>query len=81
MPKVDIGQMKPIPAGDDSLLDSQATAALVVKTREMIGASQKMLALEMGVTPSYLCDLEKAHRRWSLKLFNSAKEALQRLAK
>lgn len=47
----------------------------------MLGISQKTLAMEMGITPSYLCDLEQSRRDWDMSLFNKAKEAMGRLSK
>ena len=76
-----LDKLKPVLKTDDALLDTPATATAIVKAREALGISQKALALELAVSQSYLCDLEKGSRRWSLALFNSAKSALERLSK
>lgn len=79
MAKTPIENMKPILDASDQLLDTAETAKMVVFVRVQMGVSQKALAIEMGINQSYLCDLEKGKRRWSLALFNSAKDALQRI--
>ena len=81
VPNAALDKLKPILKADDAILDTPATAAAIVKARETLGISQKALALELSVSQSYLCDLEKGSRRWSLALFNSAKAALEKLSK
>ncbi len=66
---------------DDVLLDTPAAASLIAKTRKSLNISQKALAIEMGISQPFLADLEAAHRRWSLKRFECAREALERLEK
>lgn len=36
--------------------------------REMAGLSQKEVAYAMGITPTYVCDLEKGKRPWRAAL-------------
>lgn len=74
-----LANLKPVPAPDDMLLDNAAVAAAILKARLDLGLLQKTVALEMGISQPYLKDLEHGHRRWSLKLFNDAKAAMERL--
>lgn len=76
-----VKKLKPIPAKDDTLLDDDATAEAILSARNSAQVSQKTLSMEMGISQSYLCDLEKGVRRWSLALFEQAKAALERLTK
>lgn len=81
MPNDLVRKLKPIPDGSDMLLDNEKTAAQFLEIRKTLNIEQKTLALEMGVSQGYLCDLEQGKRRWSLLIFNSAKAALERLTK
>lgn len=76
-----VKKLKPIPSQEDTFLDSEKTAAAIMAARESGNVSQKTLSMEMDISQSYLCDLEKGTRRWSLDLFNKAKAALERLTK
>jgi predicted transcriptional regulator len=80
MAKTPIDNMQPVESSTDTLLDTKETAKVVVTTRTVLNISQKALAIEMGIKQSYLCDLEKGNRRWSMALFNNAKESLSRIA-
>jgi predicted transcriptional regulator len=81
MPNGVLANLKPIPKQGDMLLDDEATAKAIVNAREALNIQQKALAIEMGISTPFLCDLEKAHRRWSLALFEKAKAAMERLVK
>ncbi len=76
-----VSKLKPIPAMGDLLLNTEATADQITGTRKALGISQKALAIEMRISQTYLMDMEKGKRRWSLKYFESAKAALGRLSK
>jgi ribosome-binding protein aMBF1 (putative translation factor) len=78
--KKELASLKPIPT-EQSILDSLATAQLVIESRKALGLSQKCLAMEMKIHPAYLCDLEGGNRKWNESLFERAKQAMQRLAK
>lgn len=80
MPNRILLELQPIPAKEIAL-DSEKTAAAIVAARQALNISQKMLAAEMQITASYLCDLEQNRRDWNLELFNMAKDAMGRLAK
>ena len=73
--------LTPVLNQDNAILDDAATSSAIVKVREELDVSQKALSIEMGITQSYLCDLEMGRRHWRLKLFNKAKAALERLSK
>lgn len=79
MPNPILAKLKPIESADDTLLDSEKCAELIIKTRKQLNISQKTLSMEMGITQAYLCDLEKCHRRWSMALFMKAKTAMEAL--
>ena len=80
MPNPSIRNLKPILNGDDVLLDTPKTAELITGLRKKFKIAQKVLAIEMNISISYLSDLESAKRRWSLDLFNRAKNALERVS-
>jgi len=76
-----VKQLKPVfvPANpENALLDTTATSRMILNARLDLHVQQKTLALEMGISDSYLRDLESGKRPWKLKLFNRAKAALER---
>lgn len=73
-----LAELKPIPAKDIAL-DGEKTAAAIVSARHALNIEQKILAMQMGITQSYLCDLEKNRRVWTISLFNRAKVAMEEL--
>jgi len=66
---------------ENPFLDTQQTTRQIVSVRMAMGISQKALAMEMGISPPYLNDLEKGYRRWTLAKFKNAKSALKRLSR
>lgn len=74
-----IDKLKPTLDAKKPALNSSACAQDIRLAREESKISQKALAIEMGITQGYLCDLELARRAWSLELFIDAKESMQRL--
>ena len=80
MPNKLLADLQPIPSKQIAL-DSEKTAPEIVRVRQALDISQKSLAMEMGITPSYLCDLETNRRDWNMELFTAAKEAMGRLLK
>ena len=56
-------------------IDDYATGRNAANSRKKARIPQKTVAAEMGVTQSYLCDLEHGRKGWSKKLaedFNAA---------
>lgn len=80
MPNKALADLQPIPSTVIAL-DTPKTAAEIVRVRKILNISQKTLALEMRITPSYLCDLELSRRDWNMELFKMAKDAMGRLSK
>lgn len=76
-----LANLKPVPKAGDMLLDGPATGAVIQKAREALHVSQKLLASEMHISQSYLCDLEQGRRDWTLTRFNEAKAALAEAAR
>jgi predicted transcriptional regulator len=72
-------KLKPVFEKDNAPLDTERTAAMILKARQDLGIQQKALALEMGISDAYMHELESGSRKWKLKLFNRAKAALERL--
>jgi len=72
--------LPPLRTGDDALLVTAEAARLIVEARNKLGIQQKVLASEMGISQSYLCDMEQGNRQWTLGDFNAAKKAMERLA-
>jgi len=79
VPNDALKKLRPILNSDDVLLDTPATSKAIASIRESFNISQKALAIEMGISQAYLCDLEHAKRRWSLKLFDLAKSSMEKL--
>lgn len=79
MPNVLVRQLKPVLKEDDAILDDGATAAAIRRTRLALGLQQKSVALEVGITQSYLADMESGKRHIKLAMFNRIKTALDRL--
>ena len=76
-----LANMKPVEdrLADDAPLDTARTAKVMVKYRTGLGISQKQLASEMGISASYLCDLEKGRRRIRQFMFDNARRGLAKL--
>lgn len=51
------------------------TAVQMLTLRQVSGLSQKDCAAAMGISASYLSDLEKGKRDWNTDLFERAKKA------
>jgi len=66
---------------ENPFLDTRQTARQIISVRMGMGISQKALAMEMGISPPYLNDLERGYRRWTIKKFKNAKSALKRLSR
>ncbi len=79
MPNVIVERLKPKTLAGEFVLDTPGTAEVVRAARRELAVQQKAMASEMGISQSYLYDLEKGTRAWSMELFNRAKEALRRL--
>lgn len=80
MPNAAVKKLQPVLKADDAVLDVRATALLIRKCRESIAVSQKAVALEVGISQSYLSDLESGNRHWSLAMFNKVKNAMEKLS-
>lgn len=79
--RADIAKLlKPVIQKGDVLLDTEATAKNILHARLALEIQQKVLALEMGVSQSYLHDLENGKRRITMKLFTLAKAGLEKLS-
>ena len=59
-------------------IDSEKTGAEISDARGDI--TQAAIAAQMGITASYLCDLEKGRRAWTADLHARACAALKKLA-
>lgn len=57
-------------------IDHSATATAVRAARVQRAVSQYSLSEALGISASYLSDLEKGKRNWSEKLVNAVEEAL-----
>lgn len=57
--------------------DHVAIGASVRSARLIRRLSQKRLAIEVGITQPYLCDLECGRRKWNDTLFFKVVEALE----
>lgn len=68
--------LAPVLKEDDAVLDDAATAALIRKTRLGLNIQQKSVALQLGITQSYLGDLESGRRHIKLSMFKRIKSAL-----
>ena len=66
---------------ENAALDSKATGSAVANVRRQLSIQQKTLAIEMGISQSFLCDLEQGKRDWWMDTFNKAKAAMERLVK
>jgi predicted transcriptional regulator len=74
-----IKNLTPILSQSDPNLDK--TASQISDLRKKLLIPQKQLASEMGISISYLCDLEAGKRNWNMELFNKAKLGFERLSK
>lgn len=73
-----MARTKPIFAQDeDRKLDGEC-ASILRKLRLEAGLSQKSLAISLGVTNSYLCDIEKGNRTLRISFWNRAVEIINR---
>lgn len=66
---------------ENAALDSKATGSAVANVRKQLNIPQKTLAIEMGISQSFLCDLEAGKRDWWMDTFVKAKSAMERLLK
>lgn len=67
------------PERDKEALDWEICGRRVAKARKALNICQKSLAIEMGFNQPYLSDLEHGRRKWTVELFQSAIDAMQRL--
>jgi transcriptional regulator with XRE-family HTH domain len=75
MPKV-----KPIFKPDeDRALDHESGKQLRALRKEF-GINQKAMAMELGVTNSYLCEIEQGRRILRVSMWNKAMEAINQRA-
>ena len=65
--------------GQDELLED-ASADDLLEARLKAGIQQKAVALEVGISQSYLHDLEQKKRHLRLRMFERIKAALEKLA-
>lgn len=63
--------------GEDRLLDKMS-ADILRDLREEVGMSQKDLAATLGMTASYLCDIENGRRDLRLSQWESALNELNK---
>lgn len=80
MPNQLLNKLTPV-LRENAALDSTATGASVASVRRQLNIAQKTLAIEMGISQSFLCDLEQGKRDWWMDTFTKAKSALERLSK
>lgn len=61
------GKLSPVPLSErDTLAD------VMIRIRKHTGMAQKALAAKLGVTPQYICDLEKSRRLGSVEIVEAA---------
>ncbi len=75
-----LSKLEPVLA-ENAALDGKATGAAISEVRRKLNIAQKTLAIEMGISQSFLCDLEQGKRDWWMDTFDKAKAALERLSK
>ena len=63
------------------IFDDVKMGAAVKNFRMDIGANQKLLAAEMGISQAYLCDLECGRRKWSARLYEKMRDGFDKIVK
>jgi transcriptional regulator with XRE-family HTH domain len=76
MPKLPTPVLEP-----NQKLESKTTGKTVRELRTVKGMSQKELAGAIGISTSYMCELEKGTRNWDLARWNAACEAIGKFKK
>ncbi len=62
------------------VVDNRATGRQVRKFRERSGASLRLVARTMDISPPYLSDLELGKKNWTQVLLDGVESAIQYLA-
>jgi transcriptional regulator with XRE-family HTH domain len=76
-----MAQDKPIfPPNEDRQLDAQS-GQMLRSRRIDAGLSQKSLAISLGITPGYLCELERGTRILRVSMWNRAAAIINEHAK
>jgi predicted transcriptional regulator len=68
-------------AGSGVEPNDSTTGRQLKASRQAAGVSQREAAERMGITPTYLCDLELGRRHWSHSLIESFNKAVNHLRK
>jgi len=63
-------------SGSGKELDHYQVGADMQSLRKLAGLKQSYIAMKLGFSTSYICQLEKGERHWNLDLIQAFKKAL-----
>lgn len=71
-------RIKPIFSQAPASYDNFAIGQSVRRARKSAKMKQNVLAKLMGISPSYLCELERGTRNWTAELIRSVNDQIEK---